>query len=94
MKRTCPGLVKSKRPRSAPLRFSFSRSAYLRLHVFAGKFLHNILSGRIEAGLGVHLAPDDFRRARGILRFALAMLAALANHAWSMGTYCTNAGSA
>jgi len=95
MQRRCPGVVKSKRPRSAPLpRFCVSRSAYLRLHVFAGKSLRNILSGRIEAGLGVHLAPDDFRRARGILRFALAMLAALANHAWSMGTYRTNAGSA
>lgn len=93
MKRTCPALVKGKRPRSDPPP-RFSRSAYLRLRVFAGKFLRNILSGRNEAGLGVHLAPDDFRRERGILRFALAMLAALVNHAWSMGTYCTNAGSA
>ncbi len=35
--------------------------------------LIKILSGRIQAGLGLHLAHYDFRLARGIPRFTLAM---------------------
>ena len=75
MKRACPGLVESRRPRSIPPpRVSvFLDPAYLRLDVLVGNSLLTILSGRIEAGLGVHIAHNDFRRARGIPRFTLAM---------------------
>jgi hypothetical protein len=38
-----------------------------------GNILIKILSGRIQAGLDLHLAHYDFRQARGILRFTLAV---------------------
>jgi hypothetical protein len=55
MKRACPALVESRSPRSPPRVSVFLDQAYLRLDTIFSNSLLKVLSGRIEASLGVHL---------------------------------------
>jgi hypothetical protein len=77
MKRACPNLVQSGGSTGSVPPFQFYQPWCLRADMLLGKSTSNILinslRGRIQAGLGLHLAHYDFRRARGILRVSLAM---------------------
>jgi len=77
MKRACPSPVESSSSTGSAPSFQFYQPSCLRVDKQLGKSTSNILikisSGRIQAGLGLHLAHYDFRRARGIPRFTLPM---------------------
>lgn len=78
MKRACPSRVESSGSTgSAPPPFQFYQPWCLGVDKLLGKSTSNILikilCGRIQAGLGLHAALYDFRRARGIPRLTLTM---------------------
>jgi hypothetical protein len=77
MKRACPSLVESSGSTGSARSFQFYLPWCFFIDILFVKSMSNILittlSGKIHAGVGVRLAQYDFRRARGILRFTLAM---------------------
>jgi hypothetical protein len=77
MKRACPSLVESSGSTGSARPFQFYQPWCLTVDKLLGKSTNNILiqilSGRIQAGLGLHLAHYDFRRARGIPRYTPTM---------------------
>jgi hypothetical protein len=94
MKRTCPALVESNFPYSAPRVSVFLDQASLIVDVLAKHSLLKVSSGKIEAGLGVYLAPHDFRRGVAFRDVPCRRSQHSRTMFGARGIYCKNAGPA